>query len=487
MTRDGDRSRAWLPFALLVAVLAARAVLAWRLAPGRDEVAYWAWAHLREGYSPALTTTIRIATNLLGDSARAIRLPGVIAATSAPFVLASIVRARGASTPIAGWTALALAASLGAAWAGVVAHPDAWLLLAASGFAATAGARPPGVGPAASAALTALSKPVGGILGFPAAWLAIRRFRSAPAQSLLSLLILAVGAVLVATRLDSETRRGLAELGRFAAGTGVFPRIAWTALELLANAGPGLLYVAGVGAFRGRRDDVVRLTGLGWVAVFATFLLAGQAKANWFLPGLLLLAPAGADALGRAGRTRRLAALTLASIGWLVAVGALIAAPGWSDRLRGWPAIDRTYAIHVGPREGAVSSARRWSERFREYAELPARDPRVTAALERGAILGSRDYGLAFGLAWAHGRPATGSPPRVWLPTDPVFATSTGELPLEADVVWVEPRGTLPPAAVVAAFREFRAAAAHPAEPGIEPGLEVFYGIGYRGLVASAP
>ncbi|MEZ5064731.1 MAG: hypothetical protein R3B81_08330 [bacterium] len=487
MTRDGDRSRAWLPFALLVAVMAARAVLAWRLAPGRDEVAYWAWAHLGEGYSPALTTTIRIATNAFGDSARAIRSPSVIAAAAAPFLLAAIIRARGASISIAGWTALALAASLGGAWAGIVAHPDAWLLLAAAGFAATADARRPGVGPAASAALAALSKPVGGLLGFPAAWLAIRRFRSAPAPSLLSLLILAIGAVLVANRLDSETRRGLAELGRFAPDVGLVGRFAWTALELVANAGPGLLYVAGVGAFRGRRDDVVRLTGLGWLAVFAAFLLAGQAKANWFLPGLVLLAPAGADALGRAGRERRLAALTLASTGWLLAVGALIAEPGWSDRLRRWPALDRTYAIHVGPREGAVSSARRWSERLREYDELPARDARVTEALERGAILGSGDYGLAFGLAWAYGRRATGSPPGVWLPTDPVFATGTGDLPLDAEVVWVEPRGARPPAAVVAAFREFRAAAAVPAEPGIEPGLEVFHGIGYRGSVASSP
>jgi len=216
------------------------------------------------------------------------------------------------------------------------------------------------------------------------------------------------------------------------------------------------------GAAAARRPGL-RAAWPAWTAAalllgfFGAFAVSGQAKANWFVPGLALLVPPAAANLetGR-GRTALRGAVG-ASLLLTAGVTAALLLPHRPDlwsRLTAGAWIDPVaglYAAHVGGREARVSSTRSWTERAEEFRQRPGDDPRAAGA----DILAGPDYGLAFRIAHSAGRHA-----RVVLPWDPVFARSCGsELEDGADVLFVS-RGQEPPAAWTAGFRSVEELAA---------------------------
>jgi hypothetical protein len=461
---DADRGwlrRPWLW--VIAALLAVRAALAVTLELGRDEAAYWYWAWHGPDASYSLVTglAVRASTALLGDSAAAVRLPAVVA--GALCVLVSVVACRrlGAGRGAALLGGLAVAAAPAAGLAGAILHPDAFLLLFAMAFAeraaATAANGPGGgrlAGAAAAAALGALSKLPGAVLLLPAAGLVIRH-RSHRAALPAAGLLLAAGAALAAS-LDPELLRGVREFGRFAPGLSAGDRAILLATELFVWCGPALGLAGMTGGVFLRRAEA-RAAWPAWTAAalilafFGAFGAAGQAKANWFLPGLVLLVPPAVLRAEMAGRTGALRAAGLASTLLVLVVSGMLALPAWPDLWNGLTSAEwmqraaGRYAEHVGGREARVSRTRSWLERAEEFRERPGQDPRTHGA----ATVAGEDYGLAFRIAHSVGRRT-----RVLLPWDPVFARCCGGDPDPgADVLFVS-RGERPPEAWAARFRE---------------------------------
>jgi len=447
-------------------------VAAVRLDPGRDELAYWWWSTrgLDAGYSLVTTGAIGLSTALLGDAVWAIRLPGLLASGMAALAVGAAIRRLGGGRALAAGGALALAGSLWQSYAGTIAHPDAWLALwvALFGLGAADLARAPDgkrvAAPALWAALAALTKLTGLVLFLPAAWLAVRHVRRFPRGAAAAAALLAGTAGWLAHAWDGRTLLGLRELGRFDPGLGAGARVGLTVVEVALLAGPALLLLAVAGGLALRTRET-RNTWPGGAAAaltlacFAAFLLAGQAKGNWFLPAVILLVPPGALALARAGRGRALgAAVIVATLAPLAFGSLLLVAP---DR---WPqAIDRTYAWHTGERERRVSPTTTWSGRLAEYREAETVDPRISRAVTDGAtVVASPDYGLAFSVAWSLGHGLG-----VWIPGDAVFASTCGPPAPGTDVIWITRAGRAPPGD--GTFQEVPRD-----EQGIEPGLEVF-------------
>lgn len=490
---------------LAVFLLALRGALAGLLGPGRDELAYWYWAHhaLDTSYSLVTTGAIWLATSLFGDGPAAIRLPGLLAGGLTVAIVGRSVRALGGSFGAAALAMLAVTASPWQGYVGTVAHPDAFLSLFVVGYAAaamrlrqeseseSAGAL---IALAACAGLTAWTKLTGAILLAPALWLAWRCRRAQPAGSVTAaLIIVGVAASLLAT-LDVELLRGLRAFGTFDGRTGPLGRVGIIAAKLVGFGGPALLLLAGFGAHALARSGRRGRWPLGgaaalWIGFFTLFLFVGQAKANWFLPALLWLVPPGAVALeagvrGAAGggsevpfaarATRGAAYFTFALSVLGAGVWALPHAPTVWPRVVAAPAVQRidgTYAQHVGPREAEVSPCRTWTARLAEYGPPPPLDSRIRAALEAPSAspprLTSHDYGLAFALAWRYGRDV-----KVHLPWDSVFRRSSGS-PLAAgeSTIWVSTAQDAPPADWAAGF----ASVAEISPPGgIDSDLRVF-------------
>lgn len=485
-----DDARGWLrhPEAWALALLiAARVALALTLEIGRDEAAYWYWAWHGPDASYSLVTglAVRASTALLGDSPAAVRLPTLVAGALSVLLLIAAARRLGVArrTALLGGVALAAAPAVGLA--GTLVHPDAFLLLFALAFAersAAVAAKGPGggrlAGAAAAAALAALSKLPGALLLVPAAVLAFRHRRSRSALPATALLL--AGAGTLAAGVDPGLLRGVREFGRFAPGVSAGARAVLLVAELVAWGGPALLFAGAMGVWEVRRPDA-RAAWPAWAAgaivlgFFAAFAAAGQAKANWFLPGFALLVPPALRRVGAGerGRTaspgatafRATAAFHAAAAGSLVltlAVDGTLALPG---RPALWAKITgaewarhaaAVYGTHVGAREASVSPTRSWIRRAEEFRHRPGDDPRVAGA----RTVASDDYGLAFRIAHATGRRT-----RVLLPWDPVFARSCGGNPPPGAAVLYVSRGARPPDAWASGFREVRELLAPGAEP----------------------
>jgi hypothetical protein len=456
----------------LLGLFALRVVAAGLLDPGRDELAYWWWSTrgLDAGYSLVTTGGIRIATSVLGDTIWAIRLPGLLASGLASIAFGLAVRRLGGSRALGAAAALSLGGSLWQSYAGTIAHPDSWLTLwvALFGLSAADLVRAPSphraAAPALWAALAALTKLTGAVLFVPAAWLAWRAARREPRGAAAAAAILAGTGAWLARSWDVRTLAGLRELGRFDPGLGAMPRLALTGGEIVLLAGPALLLLAVAGASALRARDVRARWPAGAAAAllaawFTAFLATGQAKGNWFLPVAVLIGPPGAIALARAGRSRWVGGTAVAGALAPLALGALMLAV--PSRPPG--GIDRTYGWHTGERERRVSPTTTWTGRLAEYRGGRPVDPRVVRAVEEGArVVASPDYGLAFEMVWELGGDLD-----VWIPDDPVFASTCGPPPAGADVVWVTRSGGLEPPG--GSFREVPAR-----EDRIETGLGVF-------------
>lgn len=473
-----DADRGWLRHPgtwVLAALLAVRAALALTLELGRDEAAYWYWAWHGPDASYSLVTglAVRASTALLGDSPPAVRLPAVIAGALSVVALVAACRRAGTGRSAALAGGVALAAAPAASLAGTIVHPDAFLLLFAVLFAERAAAvarEGPGrgrlAGAAAAAALAALSKLPGALFLLPAAFL-VARHRGDRAALPAGAVLVAAAAVLGAGA-DPDLLRGVREFGRFAPGLTAGDRAILLAAELVAWCGPALLLAGAAGAIALRRPEA-RTAWPAWsaaallLAFFAGFAAAGQAKANWFLPGLALLVPPAVRQAEAAGRLAPLRAAGAGSALLALAVAGALALPARPDLWNRVAGGDRArqaaglYTGHVGDREAQVSPTRSWVERAEEFRERPGDDPRVAGA----GILAGPDYGLAFRIAHAVGRRT-----RVLLPWDPVFARSCGgDLEPGADVLFVS-SGAAPPADWAALFREVEELPPGPAASG---------------------
>lgn len=451
---------------VLGALLAARAALSLTLGMGRDEAAYWYWSWhaLDASYSLVMLAALRVSTALLGDSTAAVRLPVLLAGTASIALAARAVLHLGGGRRAAALAAVAVAATPTLALSGSVVHPDAFLMLAVMLFAERSaaaakygpgGGRLPGV--AAAAALATFSKLTASLLLAPAAWV-LWRHRSAHRAASAAAVILAGAAAGLAASLDPGLLRGVQEFGRFAPGLSAARRASVIAGELLLGAGPALLGL-GVAGGLALRDAARRRAWPAWSAAallfafFAAFAVAGQAKANWFVPALALLVPPAVVAWERAGRTAAVRWLVAGSVAVTVAQSAGLALPSFPPlweamRESRWGReVGSTYAAHVGRREAEVSPTRTWAERAEEFRDASDADPRVAGA----EVLASNDYGLAFRIAHARGRQA-----RVRLPWDPVFARTCGGDPAPGEDLLYVSRSADPPAAWAARFADVR-------------------------------
>lgn len=455
---------------ILLAVLAARAVLAVTLGLGRDEAAYWYWAWngLDASYSLVTVGAVRLSTALLGDSPPAMRLPGVIAGIASLGVLVAAGRRLGLERGTALLGAVALAVAPAAMFAGAAVHPDAFLVLFALVFAERAAAvdrEGPGgarlIGAAAAAVCAAFSKLTGALLLLPAAWLVARRRRGRPDAAAAGVLLGGAAAGL-ALGMDLRVVAGVREFGRFAPGLTAGEHLGAAVGDLALRLGPALLAIGALGAWAIRRRKARRAWPAWTAAVllavfFGAHALAGQSKGNWFLPAFALLVPPGLAAAERSGRLRALRVITGVAVAGAGVQCALLTLPRWPPL---WQAaagselarrVAPTYSAHVGPREAEVSPTRTWVERVEEYHQEPGVDARLREAWAGAEAIVSRDYGLAFRIAHGLGRRA-----RVRLPWDAVYArTCDAPLAAGADVLFVS-RGAAPPADWAARFREVR-------------------------------
>lgn len=502
-TRDGR-----LATALLVAAFAVRLVMAWRLGLGRDELAYWYWAWhgLDASSSPITAIALRVSTTALGDGALAIRLPGLLAGFAAALLAIRVSRRLGAAAGAARWAGAALAVAPWQGYAGTVAHPDAFLVLFLLLFADRAAAilgrsletTQPGdalLDAAVAAGLAALSKPTGALLLPFVIVLAWRQRRATPGAAVGAVALAIVAGVGLFVARDAQLLEGLREFGRFAPGSSATTRALLLLVEITLLAGPALLAAAGSGvglalrrnpapARRGAARFLLALAA-ALLAFHVAFAVLGQAKGNWFLPPLALLATLGVAAPSAARRAR--ASLTIVSLAMTVvfAAGTLVLQnPTWRRYLAATPVgarVDPTYALHVGAREAAVSPSRRWSDRFAE-ASTPPRVPRPPGTWRPPRLFGN-DYGLAFQVAHLWGRDA-----EVFLPWDPVYHGTCGEPPApDEDLIFVSRSLAAPPPDVAKRFQGIEPfeTPSDPNDPGLvvlycrswQPGPEVFAGL----------
>lgn len=438
----------WFKFGiLLTAAFGLRAVLLGLLGPGRDEVAYWYWSwhHLDASYSALTLGAIRLATGLGGDAVFWVRFPSFVAGILSVFLLVKWMGSLGGSTQAKAWGALLLAVTPWQGYVGSVAHPDAFLTAFTLGFAwsaerCLAERRRKGQWlciASCFAAAAALSKLTGVLVLGAAAVLLARAGMRAPRAAGISALILGAAAAALALHFDASLTRALRSFGTFAPDLPWSAKFASLGAEFLVLAGPALLFVGGNGLRRKLTRSPLHwspgeLLGASWIAAFTmAYLLWGSAKANWFLPGLLLLVPREVirEADGDGSKFgRRLPGFVAGSAVLSVTLAFLVCLPRFPriwQNIRSSPALaswDATYAIHAGDREREVSPTTSWTDRFLEFSDDRPVDPRVRTSLDQGLrTFVSDDYGLAFEIAFRTGRDA-----RVVLPWDPVFASTCG-------------------------------------------------------------
>jgi hypothetical protein len=488
--RWAGRPETWV----LAALLVLRVVLAADAGLGRDESAYWYWAHhgLDASYSLATVGAVRLATDLLGDSPLAARLPSLLAGMLAVLGMARTVQRLGGSGRAAVAAAIVLASVPTLSFSGAFVHTDTFLVLGvvwfgerAAAIAADGATRGRLLGLVLAMALAAYSKLTGALLAPAAAWI-LWQHRRAPGAVLAAAAMGLAGAGLVASA-DPRILAGIREFGRFAPTVPRGDRLLHFLGENLVWGGPALIAAAAAGALRLRAAEArarwpVSAAVVVWVAFFGAFALAGQAKANWLVPAMVLLVPSGV--LAWEARRRPAWGTPLVGLAALITAGqaAAILLPGqpaiWETvREAGWArTVAPTYAAHAGEREQRVSPTRTWIERAEEFREPAATDPRLQA-IPAPLVLASDDYGLAFRIAHDLGRDV-----RVLLPEDPMFARVSGGEPAPGTDVRYVSRLSGPPAAWGAAFEELREL---PAPPGGFKDLRIWHGRNWRATASS--
>jgi len=397
-----------LAIVLLAAAGLLRLVLLLLPELGRDEVTYLYWTHHpRPDYAPLLQGQIALA-RWVSELPWFLRLSQFIVGAVGLVLFAQWLRARGAEHR---WLAVgALATVPWLCFSGAILHPDGLfvcgLMIFALGVERTQarwvivgavlclGARLTGIVPAGVALLWLLQQ---------------RRVRPAVALSA----VLVTWAVLLQPT-SITAARDFAQID-----AGPVQRLAILLLEI------GLLGGLLLAVARWRRNPVALVA----VILLAGFTIAalgpGQVKANWLLPGFLLLWPQ---------RPRRglLIGLAVISLAFSTLMVAGYARPQWAA------AAERSLDVHgllpaysdlAGQREARVASAASWRdylEGFHGQVEWPPL-PSIPDQIK------SDDYAIAARLALKC--PAT--VPVVVVPGDPLFAAEAANGPLRELVVAV--------------------------------------------------
>jgi hypothetical protein len=403
-----------LAFALIGATFVLRLILVVLPELGRDEAAYlyWTW-YPRPEYSPLLQIQIFLA-RLVSDAPWLLRSSQLVVSALTLFFFGQWMRARG-QVPCVNVAALACVPWL--VFVGGVLHPDGLLVLGLVLFAL--GVEEGRSWKVAVGASICVGAKLTGLLPAVVAvwWLGSRRDR-------IPLGFLFVVLVGFALTLRPESIEAAREFARIEAG--VFTRIGVLLLEIVLIGGALVL------APRWRRDAV------GWtgIALLAGFTVAaiggGQVKANWLLPGLLLL--------WSASIARPI--LLAAAVAGLLVSGAMVSGYAMPSLAREVEIrLDRAgllpaYSLLAGEREARVASARNWSEYLLgfhatvEWPELPFVPDEIV----------SDDYGLACKLALA----CPETVPRVVVPQGPLFRREPGLAPARRLVVAVRSELTVP-------------------------------------------
>jgi 4-amino-4-deoxy-L-arabinose transferase-like glycosyltransferase len=378
---------------LLLADLASRLQLAAALSLSKDELCYWYWSRdLDASFALLPFASIRLACGALGDTALAVRLPFVLAASGAAVFLAAFTGALRLHPWVA---AAAVALFAGTAWlhyVGSLAHPDAFLALFwmaalwALARSARAASRREGAWILAGAVLAgaaALSKYTGFLL-WPAwllASLAAGRGRRPAWPWLLAgtvVWLAAVSPALLAIAGEgahwARATFHLSDLSRhIPAGARIPALFAAPALALFT---PGyVVYAVGLLHALARRRQPTSVWG--WTGVVAalpvlTAAARGSIKGNWILPSFWGTLPRGA-AFFLAGDVRRavLILLVAAGIASTAAMHLALLDPDRASeigaRLPYSDALDQSYESTVSTQELRHAATRTWRERAYEF------------------------------------------------------------------------------------------------------------------------
>lgn len=377
--------------ALIIAIgFGLRTWLAGSLDLQKDETAYWAWSRdFDAAFALLPLAAIRASCALFGDTAWAVRLPFLLAATGAAACAWTFTRATGAPAAIAAWTVALFSVNLWFHFAGAQAHPDAFLAffwmasltaLATSVREETKGRAAWLYAGAALAAGAASSKYTGFLL-WPG-WLLAEflagsgRAHEWKQNGIASLIWIALTAPALAAiaATDGEPLRMALALSDLSERLSPAARLmALPAAPLLVLLSPTfLVWAAGLlraaRAVGGPDARYARMT-MPTAAVLVVVALKGSVKGNWALPAFWGTIHAGVAWLrGRPASRGLLWGLTLAgAIVVLALQWALLAPDRFLSRFEGAPgfaSLDSTYAWTASTPELQHASARLWSDRI---------------------------------------------------------------------------------------------------------------------------
>ena len=381
---------AYVAALILAASFGLRVWLAGSLDLQKDETAYWAWSHdLDAAFALLPLAAIRASCALFGDTAWAVRLPFLLAATGAAWGAWAFVRATGAPGTIAAWTVALFSFNLWFHFAGAQAHPDAFLAffwmasltsLAISSREERKNRTAWLYAGAALAAGAACSKYTGFLLwpGWLLAEFLAGSGRAHPwkQSGIASLFWIALTAPAIAAiaATDGEPVRMAFALSDLSERLSPAARLmALPAAPFLVLFSPSFAVWA-AGLLRAARAQggpdarYARLT-MPTAAALVAVALKGSVKGNWALPVFWGTIHAGVAWFRSSAWGRRwLWALTLSGVAVVAGLQVALLAP---DRFLGalgqvprFASIDSTYAWTASTEELEHASARRWSDRI---------------------------------------------------------------------------------------------------------------------------
>jgi len=367
---------------------------------GRDEVTYLYWTHQSNiDYAPLLQLQILL-VRIVSDAPWFLRLSQLGIGVASLFCFAAWLKVRDVQDR---WLAVAaLAATPWLTFSGAILHPDGLFVLGLLVFAL-------GLERGRSlqvllGAVICLGAKLSGVIpvGVALVWLAQGRHL----RSFITLAVIAVGFRLF---LQPETLGAARDFARIDGGIGL--RLLVLIVEMVLVGG-ALVVVPRITAWR-----PVAVTGVlivGGFVLMAAF--GGQSKANWLLPGLILLWP-------RQVNPRLLVGITLVALAFTTAMVTGYLQPGaarWAEESLRPHGILPDYRVLAGEREGRVASGRTWEDYLAGFhGQLRWSRPDSTSGVD---IVVSDDYALAARFALQCPVPV----PVIVVPGDPLFDREPG-------------------------------------------------------------
>jgi hypothetical protein len=389
-------------FALSVLTAVALLRLTMVLLPvlGRDEVTYLYWTHQPHiDYAPLLQVQILLA-RLVSDAPWFLRLTQLGIGAGSLCCFAAWLKSRDVQDR---WLAVAaLAATPWLTFSGAILHPDGLFVLGLLVYAlGLERERPLYV---VLGAVICLGAKLSGVIPLAMAlvWLA----RGRHLRSLATLTVLAVCFRLF---LQPGTLGAAREFAQIDGGVGL--RL-WVLILEATLIGGALVVVPRFSPWR-----TVTVTGVVIVAGFLLMsIFGGQSKANWLLPGLILLWP-------RQVNRRVLVGSTLVALAFSTAMVVAYVYPGsarWAEDSLRPHGILPEYHVLAGERESRVASGRTWTDYLAGF-HGPLDWPSADAATDVRTVV-SDDYALAARFALECPVPV----PAVVVPGDPLFDREPG-------------------------------------------------------------